>query len=84
MNSMFKLSNIFMILLGNAAMALGIVILIGQMLFSDKEAILYGILLVMTYTIVLDKVLVFGRAQIKAGKMHNLSEEYKCCFQQIG
>ena len=33
------------------------------MLFSDKEAILYGILLVMTYTIVLDKVLVFGRAQ---------------------
>ena len=39
------------------------VILLGQMLFSDKEAILYGILLVMTYTIVLDKVLVFGRAQ---------------------
>ena len=150
--------------------AFDIVILIGQMLFSDKEAILYGILLVMTYTIVLDKVLVFGRAQtqvkiiserveeintainremdrgstlihtatgylkkeqdmimtvisnrqlahlnrlvtgiygggeskrsqrqrlhpseasdgraqIKAGKMHNLPEEYKCCFQQIG
>ena len=75
MNSVFKLSNIFMILLGNAAMALGIVILIGQMLFSDKEAILYGILLVMTYTIVLDKVLVFGRAQTQVKIISERVEE---------
>lgn len=39
------------------------IILLGQLLFSDKETVLYGIILVMTYTIVLDKVLVFGRAQ---------------------
>ena len=39
------------------------IILIGQALFSDKEAILYGILLVLTYTIVLDKILVIGQAQ---------------------
>lgn len=43
--------------------AFDFIILLGQALFSDKEAILYGVLLVMTYTIVLDKVLVIGRAQ---------------------
>lgn len=36
-------------------------ILIGQALFCDKEAILYGILLVMTYTIVLVKFLSSAR-----------------------
>ena len=55
--------------------ALGIVILIGQMLFSDKEAILYGILMVMTYTIVLDKVLVFGRAQTQVKIISERVEE---------
>lgn len=51
------------------------VILLGQMLFSDKEAILYGILLVMTYTIVLDKVLVFGRAQTQVKIISGKAEE---------
>ncbi|HIV40880.1 MAG TPA: YitT family protein [Candidatus Mediterraneibacter guildfordensis] len=55
--------------------AFDIVILIGQMLFSDKEAILYGILLVMTYTIVLDKVLVFGRAQTQVKIISDRVEE---------
>ena len=55
--------------------AFDIVILIGQMLFSDKEAILYGILLVMTYTIVLDKVLVFGRAQTQVKIISERVEE---------
>ena len=55
--------------------AFDIVILIGQMLFSEKEAILYGILLVMTYTIVLDKVLVFGRAQTQVKIISERVEE---------
>ena len=38
-------------------------ILILQMLFSDKEQIIYGILLVLIYTVVLDKVLLTGHVQ---------------------
>lgn len=51
------------------------IILIGQMLFSDRETILYGILLVMTYTIVLDKVLMMGRAQTQVEIMSEKAEE---------
>lgn len=40
-----------------------VTILILQMVFSDKEQILYGILLVMIYTVVLDKVLLIGTSQ---------------------
>lgn len=40
-----------------------VTILILQMLFSDKEQILYGILLVIIYTAVLDKVLLIGTSQ---------------------
>lgn len=42
-------------------------ILLGQMLFARREEVLYGILLVLTYTLVLDKVLVLGtgRTQVK-------------------
>ena len=38
-------------------------ILLLQMSFSDHERILYGILLIMIYTVVLDKVLTYGTAQ---------------------
>ncbi len=38
-------------------------ILILQMLFSDQEQIIYGILLVLIYTVILDKVLLMGRSQ---------------------
>ena len=40
-----------------------VTILVLQMFFSDKEQILYGILLVMIYTVVLDKVLLLGTSQ---------------------
>lgn len=50
-------------------------ILLGQMLFSDRESILYGILLVMIYTVVLDKVLMFGRAQTQVEIMSEKAEE---------
>lgn len=38
-------------------------ILLLQVFYTDKEMVLYGIVLVATYTIVLDKVLVIGKAQ---------------------
>lgn len=57
-------------------------ILLGQMLFSDKEVILYGILLVMTYTIVLDKILVFGRAQTQVKIISCKSEEINAAIIQ--
>lgn len=40
-----------------------VTILILQMLFSDREQILYGILLVLIYTFVLDRVLLIGTSQ---------------------
>ena len=40
-------------------------ILIGQMIIREREMIFYGILLVLIYTIVLDKVLVIGKSQIQ-------------------
>lgn len=48
-------------------------ILILQMLFSDREQILYGILLVLIYTIVLDKMLMFGTSKTQVKIM---SKEY--------
>lgn len=49
-------------------------ILLLQMLFSNKEQILYGILLVLIYTVVLEKILMFGtsRTQVKI-----MSKEYE-------
>ena len=54
-------------------------ILLGQMLFAQREEVLYGILLVMVYTLVLDKVLVLGtsRTQVKVitAKFEEVREE---------
>lgn len=40
-------------------------ILVGQMIFRDREKTLYGILLVVIYTFVMDKVLVSGKSQVE-------------------
>ena len=55
-------------------------ILLLQILFSDKEQVLYGILLVMIYTLVLDKVLLMGqsRTQVKI-----ISQKYEQINEQI-
>lgn len=47
-------------------------ILLLQMVFSDRESVLYGILLVLTYTTVLNKVLQMGQAkmQVKIVSVH--------------
>ena len=51
-----------------------VTILLLQMIFSEKESILYGILLVLIYTVVLDKILLFGTAQTQ---VKIISKEYK-------
>lgn len=48
-------------------------ILIGQIVFRDREKTLYGILLVVIYTFVMDKVLVSGKSQVE---VKVISEKY--------
>ena len=57
--------------------AFDFLILIAQMFFSDAEQILYGILLVIIYTFVLDKVLVIGLHQAKAEIVSHRYEEIR-------
>ena len=52
-------------------------ILIAQMFFSNAEQILYGILLVLIYTFVLDRVLVIGLHQSKAEIVSRRYEEIR-------
>jgi uncharacterized membrane-anchored protein YitT (DUF2179 family) len=55
-------------------------ILLSQMLFANKEQVLYGILLVLIYTVVLDKILLLGqsRTQVKV-----VSDKYEEINQMI-
>lgn len=50
-------------------------ILILQMLFSDIDEILYGIILVLIYTVVLDKVLMLGSSQTQVKVISSHYEE---------
>lgn len=55
-------------------------ILLVQMLFSDKESIIYGILLVLIYTITLDKILLMGSAKTQ---VKIITKKYEEINQQI-
>ena len=55
-------------------------ILILQMLFSNAEQIIYGIVLVLIYTLVLDKLLMMGTTQTEA---KIISKEYTKINQEI-
>lgn len=59
------------------------VILIMQMMFSDKEQIIYGILLVLIYTVVLDKVLLMGTAKTQVKIISKNYEELNRKVQEI-
>lgn len=50
-------------------------ILLLQMVFSDRESVLYGILLVLTYTTVLNKVLQMGQAKMQVKIVSSHYEE---------
>ena len=54
--------------------AFDFLILLMQVFYTDREMVLYGIVLVATYTIVLDKVLVVGKAQTE---VMIVSKEYE-------
>lgn len=60
--------------------AFDIIILLLQIVFADKEQILYGILLVFIYTIVLDRVLLMGQTQTQ---VQIISEKYDEINQMI-
>lgn len=55
-------------------------ILLLQMVFSDREKVLYGILLVLIYTTVLNKVLLLGKAKMQ---VKIVSERYEEINQAI-
>lgn len=61
-------------------------ILLSQMLFANKEQVLYGILLVLIYTLVLDKVLLLGqsRTQVKiiSDKYQEINEMIIKCLDR--
>lgn len=50
-------------------------ILLGQIFFANKEQVLYGILLVLIYSIVLDKVLMLGKSKIEVKIISKKYEE---------
>lgn len=55
-------------------------ILLAQMFFANKEQVLYGILMVFIYTVVLDKVLLFGQAKTQ---VQIVSQKYQEINQKI-
>lgn len=60
--------------------AFDIMILFLQASFSGSEQILYGILLVCIYTVVLEKILVFGKSKVQ---IKIISAEYEIINEQI-
>lgn len=58
------------------------IILILQMLFTNKEEIVYGILLVLIYTVILDKVLLMGSTRTKVEIMSKKYEELNRLIQE--
>lgn len=49
-----------------------------QMLYTSQELVLYGIILVLTYTIVLDKVLLLGQSQTQVMIVSKMYKEISC------
>lgn len=58
------------------------IILLTQMLFRNQEKILYGILLVIIYTVVMDRVLVSGKSQMQVKIISDDYEEINTMIQQ--
>lgn len=58
------------------------IILVLQMVFSNKEQIIYGILLVLIYTVVLDKVLLMGESKIQVQIITEKYEELNKLIQE--
>lgn len=57
-------------------------ILLGQIIFRDKERTLYGIILVVIYTFVMDKVLVNGKSRMQVKIISEKCEEINTMIHQ--
>ncbi len=57
--------------------AMDFLILLGQMAFADKDQILYGILLVLLYTLILEKVVLMGHSKIQVKILSDHSEDIR-------
>ena len=57
-------------------------VLLGQMLFRDTEKSLYGIILVVIYTVVMDKVLVSGKSRMQVKIVSDHYEEINHMIQE--
>ncbi|MBQ8803344.1 MAG: YitT family protein [Tyzzerella sp.] len=57
-------------------------ILIGQMFFRDHERTLYGILLVLVYTVVMDKVLLSGKSKVEVKIISKYHEQINKAIQE--
>ena len=53
-----------------------------QMMFSDKEQIIYGILLVLVYTMVLDKILLIGTTKTQVSIVSEKYNELNAQMQE--
>ena len=58
------------------------VILLTQLTFRDKEKILYGLIMVMIYTVVLDKVLMMGARQMQVKIVSGQYERISALIQE--
>ena len=59
-----------------------VAILLSQLLFRDREKILYGIIMVMVYTVILDKMLMMGKKQVQAKIISEKYEEINIAVQE--
>ena len=59
-----------------------VAILFSQLLFRDREKILYGIIMVMVYTVILDKMLMMGKKQVQAKIISEKYEEINIAGQE--
>lgn len=71
------LNKYFGLPVGAVMYLLDFAILIAQMVFADKEQVLYGILLVLLYTVILEKVAVLGHAKIQVKILSEKNEEIR-------
>jgi len=63
--------------------AFDVAILLSQLLFRDREKILYGIIMVMIYTVILDKMLMMGKKQVQAKIISEKYEAINLAVQQL-
>lgn len=57
--------------------AFGCIILAVQLIFTEPEKILYGIVLIMINSLVLDKILVLGKQRVQLQIISDKSDEIK-------